>query len=167
MAEDDLMEVDLASEVTDEAPGNVEGLLKSIAELRERQAEFVAAEKKVAEEIKALENLAIEQLQTLGLRGCRTKDRTWYLSEFISITVPKANRDKVLEVAEGIVDADGNTMADMIRTVTTQTLRSWLMEQRRNADKVEESEPIAKGTAFDGLVTEYRRMRLGSAKRGR
>jgi hypothetical protein len=152
--------------VTEEAPQTVESILRRVAELRAKQAELVAAEKKLANEIKGLEELAIEQLQTLGLRGCRTSDRTWYLSEYISISVPKENRDRVLAVAETVVDADGNNMADEIRTVTTQTLRAWLMEQRRNAEGVDENAPIAKGTAFDGLVSEFRRMRLGSSKRG-
>lgn len=152
--------------VTEEAPQTVESMLKKIAERKAEQALLVAAEKKLATEIKALEEAAIEQLQTLGLRGCRTSDRTWYLTEYVSISVPKENRDRVLAVAETIVDSDGNNMADEIRTVTTQTLRSWLMEQRRNAEGVDENEPIAKGTAFEGLVSEFRRMRLGSSKRG-
>lgn len=160
---------DLMAEIPDTmaVPGtDIEGLLKRIADLRASQAEIEASSKKLETEIKGLESLAIEQLQTLGLRGCRTSDRTWYLSEYISISVPKENRDRVLAAAEGVVDADGNNMADEIRTVTTQTLRSWLLEQRRNAESMVESEPLAKGTAFDGMVTEFRRTRLGSSKRG-
>lgn len=149
-------------------PGTgIEKLLDSITELRKRQDELVAAEKLIAGEIKELERLAVEQLQTLGLKGCKTATRTWTLSEYISITVPKANRDAVLAVAEQIRDEDGNSMADEIRTVTTQTLRSWLLEQRKNRENVDMNEPVAKGTAFDGLVSEFRTVRLGSCKRGR
>lgn len=149
-------------------PGTgIEGMLDRITELRAKQDELVAEEKKLSTEIKELERLAVEQLQTLGLKGCKTATRTWTLSEYISITVPKANRDAVLAVAEQIRDEDGNSMADEIRTVTTQTLRSWLLEQRKNRENVDTNEPVAKGTAFDGLVSEFRTVRLGSCKRGR
>ena len=164
---EEMMDEPQAGVVALPAGGDIENVLERITELRAKQDELVTAEKKVSGEIKELERIAIERLQTLGLAGCKTATRTWTLSEYVSITVPKENRDAVLAAADLIRDEDGNSMADEIRTVTTQTLRSWLMEQRKNREDVDLTEPVAKGTAFDGLVSEYRMYRLGSCKRGR
>lgn len=161
-------EAAIAEDAANAAAAGVDliALLDQIEKARAAKDEMDSKLKTLTSTVKGLEAEAIKQLQLLGMKACRTASRTWSVSEFISITVPKENRDRVLEVAEGIVDSDGNTMADEIRTVMTQTLRSWLLEQHRNNENKDQSAPLASGTAFDGLVSEYRSFRLGMARRG-
>jgi hypothetical protein len=101
--------------------------------------------------LKEAESLAVEQLAASGLDGVRAAGKSWYVREFFSVSVPTENREAVVEAAK---DAG---LDDLI-AVNTTTLKSWLTEQRRAGDGAGES--LAAGTAFDGLVTEYREMRL-------
>lgn len=107
----------------------------------------------------SLERWAIEEMQMqrkAGIRGdegARAAGRTYWVEEDFSISVPRDRRDAVLEAARaaGIEDA--------ITTVATTTLKSWLREEAKKADK-EVGRPFSDGTPFAGLVSEFTQMKL-------
>jgi hypothetical protein len=104
--------------------------------------------KDVDRELDELESLAAEQMSLSGLDGVRAAGRTWWTEEQFYLSVPADNRDKVLKAAEaeGIKD---------LTTINTSSLKAWLLEKREAG-----AETIAAGTAFDGLVSEYVKVRL-------
>jgi hypothetical protein len=104
--------------------------------------------KVVDKELDELEGLAAEHMALSGLDGVRAAGRTWWTEHQFYLSVPSDNRDKVLKAAEaeGIKD---------LTTINTSTLKAWLLERR-----AEGAETIAAGTAFDGLVSEYMKVRL-------
>lgn len=104
--------------------------------------------KDVDRELDELETLAAEQMAMSGLDGVRAAGKTWWIEEQFYLSVPSENREEVLKAAtaEGIKD---------LTTINTATLKAWLLEKRS-----EGAETIAAGTAFDGLVSEYRKVRL-------
>jgi hypothetical protein len=126
-------------------------MLERIAELQAEKKRLEAEVSRVNGTLKEAESLAVEQLAASGLDGVRAAGKSWYVREFFSVSVPTENREAVVEAAK---DAG---LDDLI-AVNTTTLKSWLTEQRRAGDGAGES--LAAGTAFDGLVTEYREMRL-------
>lgn len=104
--------------------------------------------KDVDKELDELETFAAEQMALSGLDGVRASGKTWWIEEQFYLSVPSENREEVLKAAtaEGIKD---------LTTINTATLKSWLLEKR-----AEGAETIAGGTAFDGLVSEFRKVRL-------
>lgn len=104
--------------------------------------------KDVDRELDELETLAAEQMALSGLDGVRAAGKTWWIEEQFYLSVPAENREEVLKAAtaEGIKD---------LTTINTATLKAWLLEKR-----AEGAETIAAGTAFDGLVSEFRKVRL-------
>lgn len=124
-------------------------LLERIAELQAEKKRLEAEVSKVNSTLKDAEALAVEQLAASGLDGVRAAGKSWYVREFFSVSVPTENREAVVEAAKsaGLEDLIG---------VNTTTLKSWLMEQRA----AEGDSALAEGTPFDGLITEFREMRL-------
>jgi uncharacterized small protein (DUF1192 family) len=125
-------------------------MLERIAELQAEKKRLENEVSKVGGALKEAEALAVEQLAASGLDGVRAAGKSWYVREFFSVSVPTENREAVVEAAE----AAG--LDDLI-AVNTTTLKSWLIEQRAGSDG---DTALASGTPFDGLVREFREMRL-------
>lgn len=101
----------------------------------------------------SLESIAVEDMTTQRLDGVRVAGRSWRVEESLHISVPKDRRDAVLEAARaaGIEDA--------ITTVSTPTLKAWLVERAKDAGR-DAGSPFAAGTPFEGLVGEYSELKL-------
>lgn len=122
-------------------------LLERVAQLQDEKNRLAAEAKKVNRELDEAEQQAVEVLGASGLDGVRAAGKSWFTTEFFSVSVPADNRDKVLEIAR-------RKCPEYIGINTSQ-LKAWLKE-----NKAEGSETLAGGTPFDGLVTEYREVRL-------
>jgi hypothetical protein len=138
---------------------------KELMDKKKQATEASALAKRLSKEADELEVKCIDLLELAGLDGAIAHDRTWWVQEDVSISVLKENRDKVLAAAAKVVDQDGVSMADEIRTVLTGTLKSWLKEQAKNRG-VSGDARLADGTPFEGLVQEFRSASLHSAARG-
>lgn len=124
-------------------------VLTRVGELQAEKDRIAAEASTVNKALREIEQMAVELLAASGLDGVRAGGKSWYVREFFSVSVPSQNRDAVVEAAE----AAG--LSDLI-AVNTTTLKSWLIEQRTaNADS-----NLAAGTPFDGLISEFREMRL-------
>ena len=130
---------------------NLSSLLEAVATKQAEKAEADAKAKAISKELAQLEALAVEQLAASGLEGVRCAGKTWGTREFVSVTVPAEHKKAVVEAAEraGLRE---------FMAVNTSTLKSWLLERPR--DTAEFDEGIAAGTPSDGLVREYREVRL-------
>lgn len=126
-------------------------LLERVAELQAEKDRIAAEATKVGKLLKDAEQMAVEVLAASGLDGVRAAGKSWFTREFYSVSVPAENKAAVVAAAK----AEG--LDDLI-AVNTATLKAWLMERRRAVDG--ESAGLASGTAFDGLVTEFREVRL-------
>lgn len=129
-------------------------LNKVLEQVVAKQAEHEAAvnqAKKIGRELESLESIAAEMLGATGMDRVVCAGKSWRLEESVYVSVPKINREDVMKaaIAEGI--------ADELTTVNTTTLKAWLLE-RRGGEAGEQS--IAEGTAFVGLISEYREVRL-------
>jgi hypothetical protein len=135
------------------------GTLERIGDIDKQLETLDLQAKDLKKQRETLERWVIEELQMqqkAGLRGdegARAAGRTYWVEEDFSISVPKDRRDAVLEAARaaGIEDA--------ITTVATTTLKSWLREEAKRADK-EVGQPFSEGTPFAGLVSEFTTMKL-------
>jgi hypothetical protein len=148
------MSVDLDAMADDLTPP--EGLSALLARLVEKQAAIDALAgqlKSLERELEELESLAAEQLGASGLDGCRVAGKSWWIDEALYVSVPGDNRKKILEAAE----AEG--LKDAI-TVNTSTLKAWLAERAK--DSGVSLEDAAAGTKFDGLISQYVKVRLRS-----
>ena len=125
-------------------------LLEQVAELYEQKDRIEAEAKAINKSLKEVEGLAVEALAASGLDGVRAAGKSWYLREFFSVSIPPENKSRVLEIA-------GTECPELV-SVNTSSLKSWLAEQRRGQEQ--KSESLAAGTPFDGLVSEFREMRL-------
>lgn len=127
-------------------------------EVLRRQAECEELEirlKKLNKEKERVEDIAAEALAASGLQRVTYAGRSWRVEVTPHVSVPKDNRDAVLQAAyaEGI--------ADELTTVNTATLKSWLIENRKEKGG-DTSVGLTEGTAFAGLVSEYSQVRLRS-----
>lgn len=122
-------------------------LLERVAELQAEKDRLASEAKKVNRALDEAEQMAVEVLAASGLDGVRAAGKSWFTTEFFSVSVPVENRDKVVEIAR-------RECPEYIGVNTSQ-LKAWLKE-----NKAEGSESLAAGTPFDGLVTEYREVRL-------
>ena len=125
-------------------------LLERVAGLQAEKKRLEAEVSKVNGTLKEAEQLAVEQLAASGLDGVRAAGKSWGVREFISVSVPAENRDKV------VAEARKAGLKDLI-AVNTSSLKAWLLEKR---EEIDGGEPIGYGTPFAGLVSEYREMRL-------
>lgn len=126
-------------------------LLERVAELlgdkKAMEAELTAINKK----LKEAEGLAVEALAASGLKGVRAAGKSWGTRETWQVSIPSENKAAVVEAAR----AEG--LDDFI-SVNTSTLKTWLKERRGEGDG--EASNLAAGTAFEGLISEYREVRL-------
>jgi hypothetical protein len=125
-------------------------MLERIAELQVEKKRLESEVAKVSSTLKDTEALAVEQLAASGLDGVRAAGKSWYVREFFAVSVPEENKDKVLAAAK--------TACPEYIGVNTASLKSWLMERRRDDATTEGG--LADGTPFEGLVSEFREMRL-------
>ena len=125
-------------------------MLERIAELQAEKKRLEAETSKVSAALRDAESLAVEQLAASGLDGVRAAGKSWYTREFFSVSVPEENKDKVLAAAK--------TACPEYIGVNTASLKSWLMERRRDSGKKDGG--LADGTPFAGLISEYRAMQL-------
>lgn len=133
-------------------------LLARVVKKQAEHDEAMIRAKAIKNELEEIESLAAEALATSGLEKVTCAGRSWRIETATYLNVPKDNREAVLEAAvkEGI--------SDELTTVNTSTLKAWLIE--RLGDNADKAESLAAGTAFDGLVTEYREIRLRSRTTG-
>lgn len=132
-------------------------LLERVAELQAEKDRIAAEAKKVNKALDEAEQMAVEVLGASGLDGVRAAGKSWFTREFFSVNVPTENREAVVEAAREA------GLEDMV-TVNTTTLKSWLIENRGDGQPAEAG--LATGTPFDGLVREYREVRLSSRTLG-
>jgi len=122
-----------------------------VAELQAEKDRLANEAKAVNKALSEAEQMAVEVLAASGLDGVRAAGKSWYTREFFSVSVPSENREAVVEAAK---DAG---LDDLI-AVNTTTLKSWLIENRGDGQPAEAG--LAAGTPFDGLVREFREVRL-------
>lgn len=125
-------------------------LLERVAALQAEKKRLEAEVSKINGTLKEAEQLAVEQLAASGLDGVRAAGKSWFVREFFAVSIPEANKDKVLAAAK--------TACPEYIGVNTASLKSWLMERRRDGEESEGG--LASGTPFDGLISEFREMRL-------
>lgn len=122
-------------------------LLERVAELQAEKDRLANEAKKVNKALDEAEQLAVEELRASGLDGVRAAGKSWFTQEWFSVSVPATNRDRVVEIARRVCPE--------YIGVNTSQLKAYLKEHR-----AEGSETLAAGTEFDGLVEEYREVRL-------
>jgi len=133
------------------------GWLDRVAELLDQKAAAEAVVKSIKQELDAAEAKAVEFLAMSGLDSAKRGGRSWSLVEKFHVSVLAANREAVVEAAieAGLRDAVA---------VNTTTLKSWLKEQHDRMG--DDSAPLGAGTPFEGLVSEYREVRLSHRAAG-
>jgi hypothetical protein len=125
-------------------------LLERVVALRSDKDKLEGELKGIKRQLEQLEQLAVESLAASGLDGVRAAGKSWYTREFFSVSIPAENKDKVLAAAQ-------RACPEYV-TVNTSSLKAWLMENRRAG--VADAASLAAGTPFDGLISEYREVRL-------
>ncbi len=122
-------------------------LLERVAELQAEKDRVAAEAKKISKALDEAEQMAVEELRASGLDGVRAAGKSWFTQEWFSVTIPADNRDRVIEIAKQVCPE--------YIGVNTSQLKAYLKENR-----AEGSDSLAAGTPFDGLVSEYREVRL-------
>ena len=128
------------------AEAGLAGILEKVTETLKAKEAAAAELKRINGELKELESLAVEQLRLSGLDGVRAAGKTWYTREFFSVTIPKGNKELVVEAAK----AEG---LDDFVAVNTSSLKTWLNERRGDGE-------LGAGTRFEGLISVFRETRL-------
>ena len=139
------IDVELDGQIADSQ--RLSRLLERVAELQAEKDRIAAEAKKVNKALDEAEQMAVEELRASGLDGVRAAGKSWFTQEWFSVSVPADNRDRVIEIARRVCPE--------YIGVNTSQLKAYLKENR-----AEGSESLAGGTPFDGLVEEYREMRL-------
>lgn len=134
-----------------ELEGTLARLLERVAALMDEKDRLAAETTRVNKELKELEGLAVEQLSLSGLDGVRAAGKSWSVRESFSVNVPSGSREDVVAAAR-------EACPEMI-SVNTSSLKAWLVEERKRRG-AGGGESLAAGTPFDGLISEYREMRL-------
>jgi len=122
-------------------------LLERVAELQAEKDRIAAEAKKVNRALDEAEQMAVEVLGASGLDRVRAAGKSWGLRESFQVSVPPEFRERVVEIA--------SRECPEYVGVNTSQLKAWLKENR-----TEGSDTLAGGTPFDGLVQEYREVRL-------
>lgn len=131
------------------APVGLADILTRVAELQVEKDRIAAEAKKVNKELTELEQLAVEQLALSGLDGVRAAGKSWGTRESFQVSIPAEFKEQVLEIAQ-------DACPELV-SVNTASLKSWLMERRREGGG---DGGLTAGTPFDGLVREYREVKL-------
>lgn len=131
-------------------------LLERVSELQAEKDRLATEAKRVNKELDKLEQLAVEALAASGLDGVRAAGKSWFTQEWFSVSVPTENRDKVVEIA--------SRECPEYVGVNTAQLKAWLKERRKAGEGG--GDTLAAGTPFDGLIREYREVRLSHRSLG-
>ncbi len=131
-------------------PAQLAAILERVASLRAEKDRLASEEKKINKALDEAEQLAVEYLAASGLDGVRAAGKSWFVREFFGVSIPEENKDKVLAAARA-------ECPEYIG-VNTASLKSWLMERRRDSGATDGN--LADGTPFAGLISEFREMRL-------
>jgi len=119
-----------------------------------------AAAKAAGRVLDEVEGVAIELLAMSGMDRVTCAGKTWWLRDFWGLSVPAENRQAVIEAVEAAGAID-------LVTVNTTSLKAYLIEQAGEAaGEGIRPESIVRGTPFEGLVSEYREVRLNSRRNG-
>lgn len=122
-------------------------LLERVAELHAEKDRLAAEAKRINKALDEVEQLAVEALAASGLQRVRVAGKSWGIRESFHISVPSEFRERVIEIAR-------RECPEYI-CVNTSQLKAWL-----NENKKEDGESLSAGTPFDGLIHEYREVRL-------
>lgn len=138
-------------------PEQLSGLLGRLTELFDEKDRLSAELSSVNKKIEEIEPLAVEAMKASGLDGVKAHGKSWYFRETVGVSIPAECRGDIIKAAktEGL---------ENYVTVNTSSLKSWLVERWKAAGQPAGS--VAAGTAFDGLISEYRETRLGRQTRG-
>jgi hypothetical protein len=131
-----------------------------LARVADKMREIEAAEqvvKRLDKELASLESQATEQLAISGLERCTVAGKTWWRDETLLCSSLKDYREEMLEAARA------ENLEDSI-SVNTSTLKSWLTERAKA--KGIPLEDAVKGTRFDGLISQFVKVRLRSRSVG-
>jgi hypothetical protein len=123
-------------------------LLQKVAELQAEKDRLAAESKAVNKSLDEYEQMAVEVLAASGLDSVRAAGKSWGTRDAFQVSIPAEHKDAVLAIAQ--------TECPELVAVNTASLKSWLIEHRapdRNAT-------LCEGTPFDGLIREYREVRL-------
>jgi hypothetical protein len=142
---------------TGDVPDQLSGLLGRLTELFDAKDKLDAELSAIKKQIDQLEPLAVEAMKASGLDGVKAHGKSWYFRETVGVSIPAECRAAIVEAAgrEGLGD---------FVTVNTTTLKSWLVERWKESGQPDGS--VAAGTAFEGLIREYRETKLGRQTRG-
>jgi len=151
------MSIDLEIDGQIEDSQRLSKLLERVAELQAEKDRLANEAKAVNKALSEAEQMAVEVLAASGLDGVRAAGKSWYTREFFSVSVPTENREAVVEAAK-------EAGLDDLIAVNTTTLKAWLVENRSDGEPTEAG--LAAGTPFDGLVREFREVRLSSRTLG-
>ena len=147
----------MSSDLAEIAPEGLSDLLARIVVKQEIRDAIAVQLKSVEKELESLESLASEQLGASGLDGCRVAGKTWWIDEALYVSAPKENREKIIEAAEG------EGLQDAV-SVNTATIKSWLCERAKRLDTG--LDDAAAGTKFEGLISQFVKVRLRSRASG-
>lgn len=132
-------------------------MLTKVALKQEEVDELSDLLKAMKRELDVLEQEAVVMLAESGLeQGVPMAGRSWRWKEAPQISVLVENREEVLRRAEEV----GLELASF----NTAGLKAWLVENGKDSGR-EPGEPLAKGTPFEGLVSEFLPVKLYSTKR--
>jgi hypothetical protein len=131
-------------------------LLEEIAAMQAEKKALESALSALKAKMETSEGLAVELMNAYGLDGVRAAGKSWGTREAFHLSVLADNRQKVVEAANA---AGLGRLVES--TVNTTTLKAWLLERREGGSG---DEPLAAGTPFDGLVSEFREVRLSHRK---
>jgi len=133
-------------------PDQLSAMLARLTELFDEKDRLDRELAAVRTQIDQLEPMAVEAMAASGLDGVKAHGKSWFFREVVGVSIPADARGAVVAAA-----ADAG-LGDFV-TVNTSTLKSWLVDRWKEAGQPEGS--IAAGTAFEGLIREYRERRLG------
>jgi sigma54-dependent transcription regulator len=136
----------------EQVPDQLSAMLERLTELFDEKDTITAELAAVNKSIEQLEPMAVEAMAASGLDGVRAHGKSWFFRDTVSVSIPAEARAAVVEAAanEGLGD---------FVTVNTSTLKSYLVDRWKELGQPEGS--VAAGTAFEGLIREYRERRLG------
>lgn len=131
-------------------------MLEEIDKLKTRKDEVQTELSSIKRKLSEVEDVAGELLLASGMTKVTSVGRTWWTSEQLLVSIPRDQREAVLEAAE----KEG--LRDELTTVNTSTLKAWLVERANETGQ--DLDNAAEGTAFDGLISKFVTRKLHSVR---
>jgi hypothetical protein len=137
--------------------GLITEMLGRVVEARAEYERANAAAKAARIKADDLERKAADALASIGIDSIRCHGMNWKPVVDLHVSAVQANRDKLIEAAKSVkLDAVA---------ISTSKIKAWLIENyERRCDEGTAGSSYSEGTAFDGLVSEYREVKLSSRK---